>query len=373
MTTEGREARMEKAKAFSKMLEELAAHPSLSIAEAMCNETSIINTNARTSEKPGKAPTSLHVVEELRQEEKEVLELYCNATEFAKETLCNIEGGKSVEAGTVELEISKLANKLILRSKELLTLATEAKEPSNGDYLASSMTNVSIIAMTVATVLGYNKPRLVQLGNCAFFANIGMIKLMPIVRHERLNAEAYKEIKKHPLYGAETLERLGLPKDYIQTALQHHEREDGSGYPSGLRGDMIHEFAKIVGLAEIVESLSHERPFRPALPIHSVVKEVVENWRGSIHPKIIKALVKVLGVYPVGTMVELSSGEIARIIKNDPVFPLRPWVQVFAKEDDENNQSKIINLSGKTNLYIKKPVGAIDRGEKGVDFVDIIV
>jgi HD-GYP domain-containing protein (c-di-GMP phosphodiesterase class II) len=364
MKTVEHDVRMERAKAFLKALEEPAPQLSLSIAEAMC-EVLENSPSTTASRKPGEVPFFLDVNKELKEEEKEVFELYCNAVEFAKEALRNIEEGKSVEAEAVESEISKLANKLILGSQELLTLVTEAKGFSNEDYLASSMINVSVIAMKIVTMLEYNKSRLVQLGSNAFFANIGMLRLMPIVSHERLSEKAYKEIKKHPLYGAEILERLDLPEGYIQTALQHHEREDGSGYPSGLRGDTIRESAKIVGLAEIVESLSHNRAFRPSLPIHSVLKEVVENWRGLIHPKIIRALVKAFGVYPIGTTVELSSGGIAKIIKNNPAFPMRPLVQVFLREDGKNNQSKIIDLSGKTNLYIKKPVEAIDRRENG--------
>lgn len=372
--------RMEKARAFSQSLhgespaktsEDSDSELHLDIADAMYKMLKTSDTTARRelrkSLDPDDGRGTIDIYKELDQELQDICKLYKDIAKFTKEVLWKIEEETPIRVEDIESEISRLADKLILGSQEALFLSTRAAE-YNEDYLASSMINVSIIAMSIAMRLGYNKSKLVQLGGCAFLANVGMIKLMHIVtRPEKLKQREYKEIKNHPLYGAEILEKLGFPEIYVKVAQQQHERENGFGYPYGLKGNEIHEYAKIVGLAEIVESLSHHRAYRSSLPIHEVVKEVVETWKDSFSPRIMKALVESLGIYPVGTMVELTSGEVAKIIKNNPTSFLRPVVQILGKEDDLAEQPKIVDLTENPFLYIKRPLEATKRAKKDRD------
>lgn len=361
--------RMQKARAFREVLqdkkaeEESSSRLHVDIAGAM-RKMLKDSSSGSTPQEPGTLTSLIATQEpidvrnELYQEQQEIHRQYHRAAEFTQTILHNIEDGKPIRPEDVESEISELANKLLLGSQEILLLSTSAAEDYAKDYLASSMVNVTVIAMKVAMSLGYNKSKLVQLGSCAFLANVGMVKLLPVVATPaRLKSNEYKEVKKHTLYGAEILETLGFPENYVKVALQHHERKDGSGYPNGLKGNEIHEFARIVGLSEVVESMSHHRAHRSFIPIHEVVRNVVENWRPLFSSTVVRALVKALGIFPVGTEVILSSGETAKIIRNNPDSSLRPIVQVFGKLEDDNmvDHPKIINLMEKPFIYIKGP------------------
>ncbi|MEE9201052.1 MAG: HD domain-containing phosphohydrolase, partial [Candidatus Brocadiales bacterium] len=257
----------------------------------------------------------------------------------------------------LEIEMSKLSDKLIFGSPKLLTLAIQngRTDRNNSEPFEFHSLNAAIIAMNIGAKLGYNKSRLVELGIATLFHDIGLTKLQDLTNvNRRLTKREFKKIVKHPSHGAKMLKRSLLPGIYIQAVLQHHEREDGSGYPYGLKGRRIHEYAKIAGLADIVQALSQNRPHRPAVPAYEAVKTAVEGSSDFFEPRIVKALVQALGVYPVGTVVELSSREVGKVIETPPDTPLRPIIQVFRKNNGEDVRPKILDLSQNTNIQIKK-------------------
>ncbi|MEE9200207.1 MAG: HD domain-containing phosphohydrolase [Candidatus Brocadiales bacterium] len=303
----------------SKMQEEPPSQPEVGVADAtqgiLKNGPLVID-----SEKRGERTATTDIPKELEREKGEVFYLYYNAVEWARGIIYDIKEKNPIDVEDLEWEIFELSDKVLLGGQELFVLSTEAKKTDidRGELLASHFANVSVIAMTIGAKLGYNKHELMELGVAALFHDIGLFKLKPITDFKGgLDKKAYKHLKKHPKYGAKALKKLGLPKPYIQTALQHHEREDGSGYPSGIKGNKIHKYAKIVGLADIVESLSSNQPSRQGVPVSEAEKTGVENWTGAFDPEIVGALAQMLSALPVGTLAELSSGEVAEVMKED--------------------------------------------------------
>ncbi|MEE9591350.1 MAG: HD domain-containing phosphohydrolase [Thermodesulfobacteriota bacterium] len=370
-TSSLRPARMDKARAFAKALEEPSAdqgsfkeesESGMSIAELIQKTTAIENDGSEHVKK--EESLKVDVQQELISEEEEVARLYYDTVEAIKPTIRDVEKERPVAVELLELQISRLSDKLIFKNPKLLALSTEngRTDRNNGEPFEFHLMNASIIAMNIGFKLGYNKSKLVELGIAALFHDIGLLKIRDLIDSDkRLDKKAFNKVKKHPAYGAKMLKKSRLPEIYIQAVLQHHEREDGSGYPYGFKGHRIHEYAKIAGLADIVEALGQRRPHRPALPIHEAVKKTVENWNDRFEARIVKALVKALGVYPVGTVVELSSKEVGKVIKTVSTSPLRPIVQVFRKTNGEVVKPRIIDLSQETNIHIKE---AIDEGEK---------
>lgn len=362
-TPSSHSARMDKAKVFSETLKghtskfdiETPSEPKMSIAELM-QKTSV--TEARDSEHADdKPPEKIDVQQELMSEEREIAQLYSDTAESVSMTIRDLEKGDPVSIELLEIEMSKLSDKLLFGNPKLLTLALQngRVNRNNSEPFEFHSLNAAIIAMNIGGKLGYNKSRVVELGIATLFHDIGLTKLQDLTSANRkLTKKEFKKIVKHPSYGAKMLKRSLLPGIYIQAVLQHHEREDGSGYPYGLKGQRIHEYAKIAGLADIVQALSQNRPHRPAVPAYEAVKTAVEDWSDSFEPRIVKALVQALGVYPVGTVVELSSKEVGKVIKTPSDSPLRPIIQVFGKNNGEDVRPKIIDLSQNTNIQIKK-------------------
>jgi HD-GYP domain-containing protein (c-di-GMP phosphodiesterase class II) len=140
-------------------------------------------------------------------------------------------------------------------------------------------------------------------------------------------------------------------------ALHHHEREDGSGYPQGLKGDQIHEYAKIVGVADAYESLTHARPYQKMRVPIDAVKEIVTTNRHMFPTPILKGLIQGLSTFPVGSLVRLNSKEIVRVVATNPAFPMRPVVEIIAGPKGERLASpRRVDLAQNSLVYITDSV-----------------
>src|SRR2546427_12410722 len=145
-----------------------------------------------------------------------------------------------------------------------------------------------------------------------------------------LSHEERTLIKRHPESGAQALRRLCPDADWIaELVLQEHERVGGQGYPRGLKGEEIHEFAQIIGLADTFEALLHARPYRQRFLPHEAVRELVTKEKTSFPTKILKCLIQQFSVFPLGTHVRLNTGESAEGVELNPQYPLRPVVKVL--------------------------------------------
>jgi HD-GYP domain-containing protein (c-di-GMP phosphodiesterase class II) len=136
-------------------------------------------------------------------------------------------------------------------------------------------------------------------------------------------------------------------------ARHEQERQDGSGYPQGLKGDQIHEHAKVVGLADVYESLTHKRSYQKIRVPLDAVKEIVTTNRHMFPTRILKGLIQGLSTFPVGSLVRLNSKEIVRVVATNPAFPMRPVVEIIAGPKGERLASpRRVDLAQNSLVYI---------------------
>ena len=139
--------------------------------------------------------------------------------------------------------------------------------------------------------------------------------------------------------------------------LQHHEREQGQGYPDRLMGDAIRPGAKIIGLADTYAALIHPRPYRSKFHPHEAVREIVRSKNEGFPTHLVKALLAEISVFPPRTVVKLNTGEVGRVIAVNRNHPLRPKIEIFA--DAKGNRlstSKKLDLSEAPFIYITGPL-----------------
>lgn len=314
------------------------------------------------NDKKERIPSQKQVANELNEELKESLNLHKEAVKLAQEVFEKVRQGQMFEMEGVRKVVEKITDGLTLGNQGLVQLAISPDEGYS--QLASNAVNVAIVSIKIGLSLNYNKSSLVELGMISFFRDIGLILLRDIIEQpRRLEHGEYEEIKKHPLYTEKFLEDFGIRNEiFKQVVLQHHERHDGSGYPNKLKGESIHEYAKIIAVAEVYESLTHNRPVRAGMPPHTAMREMLEEGKSLFGHRVIKAFVKVFGVYPVCSTVELNTGEIAKVIAVHKDFPLRPIIQVIL-DSARKPANKILNLLEKPQVFIKKPVDDVTFGE----------
>jgi HD-GYP domain-containing protein (c-di-GMP phosphodiesterase class II) len=223
---------------------------------------------------------------------------------------------------------------------------------NSSDLLVYHSINVFICSVKIGMALGYHGHQLLELGIAALLHDIGMTKVPEeiIKKTNQLSNKELATIKKHPIYGHEIIMNLG--KEYAWLAkvvLQEHEREQGQGYPEGIKGDEIHEYAKIIGVADVYEALTHTRPHRrEALPY-----EAIEELKELFSLKILKAFLTQLTMYPLGCNVKLNSNVIGRVIAINPDSPLQPVIEAVCDSKGRSSEpGQVINLSQEPFLHI---------------------
>lgn len=152
----------------------------------------------------------------------------------------------------------------------------------------------------------------------ALTMNIGMRALQNDLYSQAapLTEEQKAAVLAHPVVGADELKSLGVPDTaWLSTVAQHHELLDGSGYPGGLSGEQVSEFAQVVGLADRYCAMISERAYRPGTPPNAALREIFLTQGKGLDPVLAAQMVKELGIYPPGALVQLANGESAVVIK----------------------------------------------------------
>jgi len=286
---------------------------------------------------------------------EETQRFYWQLVDLIKKILLKGQNNEPIEGKKIKEVIEKLVDQLTLGNSELIALI---KNSTPDNYLYSHSVNVCILSVVLGLGLNYERKGLVELGAAAILHDIGMVRVCDISdKPSKLTDEEYKKIKEHPIFG---VEMLGLSKDIGQAAIyvarEHHEWINGSGYPKGLKGEQINEYAKIVSTVDVYEALTHPRAHREGLLPTDAIRDILRN---QVHfdPHFLKVLIEEVSIYPIGSWVELTSGEIAKVLKINKAYPLRPVVDIaLDPEGQKVAEPKTVDLTKIPNLNIKKPI-----------------
>lgn len=289
-----------------------------------------------------------------RQEAKEE-ELLPVFTEYhdrvittANEIFANSEQ-HPIEGRVLQELVSELLEQVELDSDLMLNL-THLK--SYDDYLFSHCVNVSILSILIGESLGYSKDELNLIGTAALVHDLGMMKVPNKIwkKNGVLDPEELQLIKNHPLYGVEMLK--GFPEEILAIVKEHHEKYDGSGYPQGLKGEEIAFKARIIGLADVYDACISNRPYRARLTPQQALQIIFQD-KEKYDPHILKGFISVMAIYPIGSLVKLNTGEIAKVIRVNKNQPFRPVIKIFFdRNGNKLDQPLRINLDDDRNSVI---------------------
>jgi HD-GYP domain-containing protein (c-di-GMP phosphodiesterase class II) len=232
-------------------------------------------------------------------------------------------------------------------------------EGNNEGGLAEHSVDVTILSLMVGRAMDYDIKRLLPLAVVAFLHDVGMYKVPEDIldKKGKLTEREFKAVKRHPLRSAEILSGLGEKYEWLsELSLQIHERADGSGYPQGLRGDTIHEFAYVVGLVDMYSAMIKSRPYRDRIEKNKVMKTII-SCKAKFSIKVLKAFLKQISFFPLGSQVKLNDRSVGRVITTNPDFPLKPTVEILYDHlGNKLAKPRIVDLSKEPLLYIRKSV-----------------
>jgi len=231
-------------------------------------------------------------------------------------------------------------------------------------FIISNNVNVAIYAIKMAENLGWSKDRQIEIGMAGLLHDIGMT-IIPeklVYKQQKLSEAEFKIFQERPNYSYKILRVLGDDYDYLaECAAQVNERLDGSGYPQGLEGDEINEYAQIIGLVDMYEALIHSRPQREKFLHFIAVKEIIKSGKHLFQRQHLKALLNIFSIFPLHSYVRLNSDAVCKVVETYPDQPMRPRIQiVFDSQQKRVLTERIINLPDDPLLYIVDSVADED-------------
>lgn len=254
-------------------------------------------------------------------------------------------------------KIKEVVNSIIdqiLKSDKIIYNLCDIKTVD--DYTFSHSVNVCVLSLVIGVELGYNEEKLNDLGIGSILHDIGKMKISHDIlkKPTQLNIQEFEEIKKHTVYGYELLSSNNdVNTTSAVIALSHHERFNGSGYPLQIKGVDIHEYARIVAVADVYDALTSDRVYRKKIRPHEVFEYITTLARNHYDARVINSFVKHISMYPLGSGIVLSNRERAIVVKENRVYPTRPVVRVVL-DSNYNRVSECydIDLSKDTSVNI---------------------
>ena len=199
---------------------------------------------------------------------------------------------------------------------------------TSDEYTFKHSVDVATIAMILGKQQGLSKREVYELGVAGLLHDVGKTKVPLDILNKpaRLDDNEFEVMKQHSVFGYRMLqESPDFSKAISMAVLQHHEKINGLGYPMGVKDPQITPFAKILSVADIYDALITERPYKPAFSQRDAV-EMIMSMTGELDMKAMKSFLESMILYPVGSIVELSNGEKAKVVRNSPYYILRPTV-----------------------------------------------
>ena len=233
--------------------------------------------------------------------------------------------------GTTDLnrahEVIESMVESIICNPDALALLSRVKRASA--YVYARSVSVAINMLLFGRHLGFPRDHMHLLGAAGLLLDVGTAKVPPDIlsKSGQLTPEEYKMIKAHVPLGLEILRDCkGVSEKLLNIVACHHEREDGSGYPLGRRGAEIGVPGKMAAIVDCYDALTSERPYARSFSPYEALQHLYD-WRHHLfHLELVEQFVQCLGIYPVGSLVELNSGEVAVVLAHNRVRRLKPRV-----------------------------------------------
>lgn len=262
-----------------------------------------------------------------------------------KNLMIRVQGGDNIPVMEVREVVSPILAQFQEQPQVLLSLRRYARMDS---YAYEHAIAVGIISYMIAKWIKVPEKEWMQVALAGTLLDVGKAKIDRRILQKpgKLTHEEFEEMKKHTVYGYQIIKAShGLSEGVALAALQHHEREDGSGYPLGLPGSKLHLYSKIVAVADVYHAMCSDRVYQKAKSPYVVVEQLVQDSFGKLDPTIVHTFVDGITQFAVGTLVELSDGTIGKIVFTDKKHPTRPMVETGGH---------IVNLAESRHVSIVK-------------------
>lgn len=239
-------------------------------------------------------------------------------------------------------------------NKRYVLRITPSAEQRSKNFLVIHSMRSTVLAITLGLELHIPISKLIELGITSILHEIGMLRLPPqlYMSNRKLTNSERAQISTHPLLGCAILKELNFPLSIQLGVLEHHEKENGKGYPQHLTGEKISNYAKIIAVACSFEAITAPRLYKTARTTFDAMIEMLKNENQQYDPTVIKALLFSLSLFPIGAFVYLQNGKIAIVSDVSPNNPKNPIVQLI-NETEPDGSPKTVQTDNNLNKIVR--------------------
>jgi HD-GYP domain-containing protein (c-di-GMP phosphodiesterase class II) len=229
-----------------------------------------------------------------------------------------------------------------------------------GHELAKSSVNTAILSALTAQEMRLPNHKILNIVSGALLHDIGMIRLSKGITEKKggLSDAEFEQIKSHTVHSSKIVSKELFGNNEVNLiALHHHERWDGKGYPDQLTGNAIDMGARIVSVADAFEAMVSKKSYRESIVGYQAVKNMLADNARRFDPAVIMAFTKIMGIYPIGSIIRLNDESVARVLSVNSNAPMRPIVEILISKAGKIYKSgagEVIDLLAEKSLFIKK-------------------
>jgi HD-GYP domain-containing protein (c-di-GMP phosphodiesterase class II) len=289
---------------------------------------------------------------------RELYSRYSELVDGISQIFAKIRSGEAIEPKVVD-QLSQSLLKLVRDERDAVISSLLGSETKAGDPARSGV-NTAILSAVIGQTLRLPPYKLSYLATGALLHDVGMLRLPDsIVKKEgALSEDEAQKMRAHPLLSYRIITKeLLYPDDVGLIGLQHHERWDGEGYPRKTVGIEIDPLARIVSVADAFEAMVSVKPYRNSMMGYTAMKNLLSDNSRRFDPEILKAFIKSMGIYPLGSTVLLNNAAIARVLETHAEAPLRPKLRLLVDEFGnhfEGEQGELLDLLEEKSLFIAR-------------------
>ncbi|MGY6275914.1 HD-GYP domain-containing protein [Methylomonas sp. MgM2] len=281
-----------------------------------------------------------------KREIKQAESVYQKTSGLVKSFMEEVSLGRPVNVLAGKRAVSRCVDS-ILNAPDALMLMTHLR--NRDEYTAQHSMNVCIFAIALGRQINLSVAELNDLGLCGMMHDMGKMRVPLEILNKpgRLTPEEMQTMQGHATLGWRILlSTNGMYAGAIDVAYSHHERLDGNGYPRGLKAEQITPYTRMVAIADMYDAVSSDRVYQKGRSHLEAIKVLTEcSSNGHLDPALTMKFIECLGIYPAGSIVELTSGEVAMVVEVNPKAKLKPKIMMLRDSDQAACNPFIVDLS----------------------------
>jgi HD-GYP domain-containing protein (c-di-GMP phosphodiesterase class II) len=290
-----------------------------------------------------------------------------------KDMFFDIQLGRGIDTGACRAVVRENLESMMRNESALLWLS---RMKSQDDYTGQHCLAVSVMAMGFGRYLGIPQVGLEQLGLSGLLHDVGKIKIDSAILNKpgKLTEQEFAVMKAHPGMGRQLLiGHRDLPPIVIDAVYGHHERPDGRGYPRQLGAELIARFTRIISIVDTFDAITSNRIYDSARSVKDAFKILMEMRDRQFDAELVLHFIEWLGIFPVGTLVQLHTGEVGLVVEKNPSFKLRPKVVVLMDQEGQRCPPKFMDMAKicvDSEGVPYRITASLPDGAKGLSLVD---